>query len=128
MTQRNTTKIVLASAARTDSGSPHVSDDLDNLQGKGVEVIIDITAISGVGATLTVTLQSKDGPSQTYNDLLVSAGLTATGQTRLVVYPGVAESANVAASTIVGRTWRASAAITGTTPSVTFSIGASIIG
>lgn len=127
MTQRNTTKILYASAARDDSQT-HNSDDLDNLEGKGVEILIDITAISGVGADLTVQVQSKDLAGN-YVDIAgaVTAALTATGQTRLVVYPGIAESANVQVSSVVGRTWRTTATITGTTPSVTFSASASII-
>jgi hypothetical protein len=47
---------------------------------------------------------------------------TTTGDDELVIYPGVAETANESVSDILGRLYDANAAIGGTTPSFTFAL------
>jgi hypothetical protein len=101
--------------------------DQVNINGAGVQVVVDITAISGAGATLTLIVEGKDPVSGKYFPLLTSAGLTAISTTVLTVYPGIAVTANVTASTIVPRSWRVRYTITGTTPSVTATIGACVM-
>lgn len=103
------------------------SADQTNLSGRGINLVIDVTAISGTSPTLTVTLQGKDTASGQYYTILASAALTATGVTVLQVFPGAAVTANVSANAQLPRTWRISTAIGGTTPSVTATIGASVI-
>jgi hypothetical protein len=99
------------------------SGDQQNPTFRGIKVVVNITAISGTTPTLTVTLQGKDLASGTYYTLLASAALNATGQTVLTVYPGLTASANVTANDIVPRTFHIVAAIGGTTPSVTYTVG-----
>lgn len=103
------------------------SADQVNYNGRGVKLVIDITAITGTSPTLTVTLQGKDAASGKYYTLLASAALTATGTYVLEVYPGIAVAANASASATVPRTWRVSTVIGGTTPAVTATVGASVI-
>ena len=52
---------------------------------------------------------------------------TITGTANLMLYPGVAETANVSVSDVLPKMWRVVATIGGTTPSFTFSLGASVI-
>lgn len=96
---------LLASAARTATVS---SADQTNYNGRGVHVIIDVTAV-GTGG-LTVRVQEKM-PTTKYVDLLVdTAAITAVGTYMFEVYPGAATTPNDgvrrAASRAVARTWR----------------------
>jgi hypothetical protein len=122
LNQDNITVTTLTAASANGT-----STDQTNFEGRGLKLVIDVTAISGTSATLTVTIQGKDPVSGKYFNILVSAGLTATGTTVLTVYPGAAVSANVSANDILPKTWRVSYTITGTTPSVTATIGAVVI-
>lgn len=101
--------------------------DQTNGGGHGINVVINITAITGTTPTLTVTLQGKDTASGVYYTILASAALAATGTTVLTVFPGAATTANASASAQLPRTWRVISAIGGTTPAVTATVGASVI-
>lgn len=103
------------------------SSDQTNTAGRGLKCLIDITAISGTSPTLTASIDYKDTASGTYTHLLTSAALSAAGTTMLTLYPGIAATANVAASDVLPRTWRVSDTISGTTPSVSATIGCSVI-
>ena len=114
-------KLTTAGAGTTDS-----ADQL-NLYGKGVVVGINISAKSGTIA-VTVTIQGKDYVSGQYYTICESASLTGTGFTTLTAYPGVHETANVACSLPLPTTWRVEVVNgTGSTPSVTATVGASVI-
>lgn len=102
--------------------------DQDNLSARGLKLVIDITAITGTGPSLTVTVEGKDPVSGKYYPLLVSAALTAVGTTVLTIYPGVVAAANLAANDVLPKTWRVKSAIAGTTPAVTATVAASLIG
>lgn len=101
--------------------------DQTNAVGRGVHVVVDITAITGTSPTLTVTIEGKDAASGKYYTLLASAALAAVGTTLLTVYPGVTAAANASASQVLPRTWRVRTAIGGTTPAVTATVGASVV-
>lgn len=88
-----------------------------------LEVVANITAISGTSPTLTVTIQGVDSASGQTFTVLVSAALTAVGITRLQVGPMLAAVANLSANAIVPRVVQIQAVIGGTTPSVTATIG-----
>lgn len=111
-----------AQGAGTVNGS-----DLVNQQGRGVHVVVDITAISGTGPSLTVTVQGKDTVSGKYYTLLASAALSATGTTVLKVYPGLTAAANSVANDIAPDTIRVIGTVAGTTPSVTATVGVSFV-
>lgn len=103
------------------------SADQTNLVGRGVKLVIDITALAGTGPTLTVTVQGKDAASGKYFNILVSTALAAVATTVLEVYPGIANAANAAQGVTLPKTWRVLYAIGGTTPAVTATVGASVI-
>lgn len=101
--------------------------DQSNLSGNAITIVVNITAITGTTPTLTVTLQGKDAASGVYYTILASAALNATGTTVLNVFPGAPVTANLSANAILPKTWRVISAITGTTPAVTATVGASVI-
>lgn len=110
-------------AANANGNGP----DQENPACNGIEVVIDITAISGASATLTVIVEGKDPRSGKYYTLLQSAGLTAVATTVLQIYPGITVTANVTASRALPRQFRISYTITGTTPSVTAKISGCLL-
>lgn len=124
---RNNVEVtVLASAARTSTTN---SADLVNYNARGVRIFLDITAASGTTPTLDLKVQSKDALSAAYVDDPGSTLAQKTGVStdELTIYPGVTTSANRARSAPLPRTWRVVCTIGGTTPSFTFSVGASYI-
>lgn len=115
---------VLASAARTASGN-----SLDFTSDAGATIcaaqfVIDVTAAAGTTPVLVVTIQGLDPTSGKYFTLLATANITAAGTTVLRVGPGFPVAANSSANDIMPLQWRVSYTITGTTPSFTFSVGA----
>lgn len=97
-----------------------------NATGKGIKLVVDITAITGTTPTLTVTLQGHDPSSGKDYTILASAALNAVGTTVLTVYPGLTAAANTVADDVLPIQWRAQAVVGGTTPAVTATIGASL--
>lgn len=103
------------------------SADLQNPYGRGTVLGINITAKSGTIAVV-VNVQGKDFASGQYYTIASSASLTAAGFTTLTVYPGATTTANVAVSAPLPATWRVQVVSgTGSTPSVTMTVGASVI-
>lgn len=101
--------------------------DKTNTFARGIKVVIDVTVITGTTPTLTVTLQGKDVASGKYYPMLVSAAIGVTGTTVLMLFPGSTVTANVSANDGLPAVWRVIAAIAGTTPAVTATIGASLL-
>ena len=101
-----TVNTILASAARTTSGTV----DLGSLPGEASElnVYLDVTVVSGTSPSMTVTYQSSPDGTAFY-DNSAGAAITATGRQLI----------KVAANS--GKFGRLSYAISGTTPSFTFS-------
>jgi hypothetical protein len=114
------------SSAREETAS---SDIAMNHRGKGVSLHLDITAASGSSPTLDIKLQGYDELGADYFDIpgAVFAQATGTGTDELVLYPGVAETANVSVSDVLPRVSRAVATIGGSSPSFTFTLGGSLI-
>lgn len=114
---------LFSSAARTATTN---GADQNNVRHRGVQLVLDITAVSGTAPTLDVKVQCKDDISDKYVDIpgAAFAQKTAAGTDRLLIYPGVAETANKEISDILPKRWRVVATIGGTTPSFTFSLGA----
>ena len=94
---------VVTLAAASASGN---SAQLKSGQKKGVNVLVNITAITGTSPTLTVTIEGYDSASGTYYTLLESAALSAVGATLLTVYPGVTATANVSDSGHLPEFWQ----------------------
>jgi hypothetical protein len=103
--------------------------DMVNEFGRGLHVVVDITAGTGTTPTLTVTVEGKDPASGKYYTLLASSAIAAgtPGTTVLKVYPGLTAAANAAANDILPRNWRVKTAIAGTTPAVTATVSAHVI-
>lgn len=104
-----------------------VSPMQQNYHGRGLQLVVDVTAITGTSPTLTVTIKGHDAASNKDFTLLASAALSAVGTTVLTVYPGAAVTANVSANAPLPLLWSVSAVVGGTTPSVTATIGANVI-
>ena len=120
---RTVTALVLTAASATTNGA-----DLDNPGGAmSAHVTLDITAISGTTPTATFTVQGKDEVSEKYYTILASSALNATGTTVLKIGPGLTASANAAANDIIPRCFRVICTITGTTPSVTATVGVALV-
>ena len=93
----------------TSTTAPTVSDQVNSLY-RGLLFFININTISGSSGTaesVTVTIEGRSpvGTNEYYT-ILVSAVLVATGLTVLEVYPGIAETSNVAVNTVLPPTWR----------------------
>jgi hypothetical protein len=119
----DTAALVTASAASAGT----TSADQVNFNAVCAIVGVNITTMTGTAPTLTVTVQGKDAASGVYYTLLASAALSATGFTPLTVCPGSAATANTVSQLPLPRTWRISTVIGGTTPAVTYTVGASVI-
>lgn len=113
---------VLVSAARTATESS-VAQANDG-RGRGLLLVLDVTAASGTTPTLDVKLQAQDAVSGQWVDVpgAAFAQKTATGTAMLIVYPGMVETANTRVSYVAPKIWRAVSTIAGTTPSFTFSL------
>lgn len=122
----NVETAALLSLAAQGAGTVNSPDEA-NRTGRGLKLVIDITAITGTGPSLTVTIEGKCPISGKYYTLLASAALSAVGTTVLTVYPGLVAAANVVANDILPRTFRVKAVVAGTAPSVDAKIAASIV-
>lgn len=115
----------------TASAAAVNSPNLQNEDGRGVQVVVRNTAGTGTTPTLTVTIQGYDPTSGEYYTLLASTAIAAgtPATTVLTVYPGVTASANVAVSAVLPFHWRVITTIGGTgTPTVTATISATVLG
>ena len=95
-----------SSAARTATVA---GTTVTNYNARGAVITINVTAVSGTNPTLVAKLQySPDGGTAwiDYTAKPVTATISTTGQTALVVYPGVTEVANSAVSLPLPRTLR----------------------
>lgn len=113
--------ITLSAASAGATGT-----QLDATNYRGLLLFINVSAISGTSATLTVTIKGLDSNGNAYT-ILASAGLTATGLTVLRVYPGLTVSANTIANDVLPVSWRVDTAISGTSPSVSATISANLL-
>jgi hypothetical protein len=107
------------------------SVDQTNYNGRGVLVIVDVTALTATG-TLTPEIDFKDPVSGKYISLLTaSTAIIATGTYVYLVFPGgntsVANSGvTQAANMPLPRTWR-SRVVPGNSVSITYTVGVSVI-
>lgn len=125
----NWTSTVLASAARTATTN---STDQTNYNGRGVLLILNVTAQPGGAETLSLKIQAKDPVSNNYFDIADAGVLftAATGTKALAVYPGAIAadhvSGTVGKSVALPRVWRA-VVTHSSTGSWTYSVGSSVI-
>lgn len=94
------------------------STDQINSASHGLKCVFTQTSHTGTPST-TFAIQGKDASSGLYITYVTSAAISADNTpTPLTVYPGITSTANVSASDVLMRTWRATATVGGTTPSV----------
>lgn len=118
---------VLASAARIAGGlSADLQNEVLHTIGSG-QFVVDVTAVSGTTPVLVVIIEGLDPTSGKYIPLLTSANITTVSTVVLHVGPGLPATAGVSANAILTRNFRVRFTITGTTPSFTFSVGASVV-
>jgi hypothetical protein len=103
------------------------SGDQTNFNGRGVLCVGNLTVNAGTGNSITLNFQTKDLASGTYITLLSSAALAAPSAGAYTVYPGVTVSANVSASSPVGRVFRVQAVVAGTGLTNAGTVGCSVI-
>lgn len=112
---------VVASTTETATGQ---SATINARGFKGASFYLDVTAAGGTSPTLDLTIEVYDPVGDAWHAIpgAAFAQATAVSTQRLVVYPGVAETANVSVSDVLGRSYRFVWTIGGTTPTFTFSI------
>jgi hypothetical protein len=113
---------VFTSAART---STHSSPDRSNDYGKGIVVVIDVTAVTST-PSVVFTIEGKDPTSGKYYTILASSAITGTGTTVLRVHPGLTAAANSVANDILPAVWRITATHADS-DSITYTVGASLV-
>lgn len=115
-------RTVLASAIRAANNN---SGKLMNNAHRGVDVIIDVTAVPTVD-TVTFTVEGEDPASGKWYPLLASAALVAAGTVVLHIYPGATVTANLSANANLPRAWRVTATHSAAT-NFTYSVGANLL-
>lgn len=93
--------------------------------GRGVVVVFDMTVATTT--SIVIHIQGKDVASGKYYDILVSAAVVGVTTNVYTVYPGVTVAANIAASTVLPKTWRVQAVVTGGSSAATGTIGANVL-
>lgn len=103
------------------------SPDQLNVGHRGVKVYVNVTVLGGTTPALNVFVEEKDPVSGLYFPINGAVGLaiTVTGLIVITVFPGLASSGGSVAGDVLPPTWRIRWTITGTTPTVTATIGAS---
>jgi hypothetical protein len=112
---------VLASLARTTT---QTQADQANVGGRGIVVVLDMTAV-GTGS-VTLTIQGKDPASGKYYTLLAGAAVTTNSTNVYRVYPGLTAAANATASDVLPRTWRVLVTANNANSAV-YSVGAVVL-
>lgn len=95
---------------------------LDNEDGRGLIVVVNMTAVSGAGS-LVFTVQGYDPASNTVYPILSSVAVVAPGQTILQVSPDLTAVANLKANSLLPEQVVIHVAVA-TADSMTYSIGA----
>jgi len=119
---RNNNDLTILTSARTATTN---SGDQTNFNGRGVRIVLSVTAASGTGG-LQVQIQGKDSISGSYYQLNTTpAAVTATGTYVYDLYPAALDSAaggiTQKSQVLLPRTWRVNV-VAGDSSSYTYSI------
>lgn len=124
----NTAITVAASALVTPQT---INFDYTNYFGRAGILFVDITAVAGTTHTLDVKMQVNDGLSGKFVDIpgVAMAQKNSISTTMIQIVPNIATAANLAISNHLPSVFRIVQVVagTGTTPSVTYSIGMMIL-
>lgn len=112
--------ITATAATATQTGA-----DLQNGSFRGIKVVLDATAVVGVGS-FTVTIQGKDNASGKYYALLAGAAVTTVSTNVYTVFPGAPATANVSANDQLPKVFRVIVTYNSGT-SLTFTVGVCLL-
>lgn len=121
--------IILADAIRNVVGDTD-SEDFNSRGSRGIILYLDIDSVAGTAPTVNVKLQAKS-PNGDYIDVpgVSFAQKTAAGTDSLVLYPGVAATANRSVSGILPRMFRVKTTLGGSaSPNWDGSVTAHLLG
>jgi hypothetical protein len=96
-------------------------DNVKNPGSRGVKVTLDVTSVPTVD-TVQLVIEHKDVVSGKYVQVGAAAARVAVGTDVLTVYPGIAVTANVAISDVLGDIYRVRVVHSAAT-NFTYSIG-----
>lgn len=111
----------------TSVSTTQTGTDQANTKAKGALIVLNVSAISGVAATVTLSAQGKDPVSGNYYTLFTGASITAVGTTLYQIYP----ASTVSSSSYNGplpATYRVVATMSGTSPVASFTVSSTLIG
>lgn len=114
--------VVFPSVSRT--ASPN-ADQQANRFYRGVDIIIDITAVPG-GDTVTFNVEGLDPASGKWYSILSSTALVGIGTTVLRIYPSLTAAANATANSVLPCAWRVRPSHSGSGAFV-YSVGANLM-
>ena len=98
---------------------------VDNGFGRGVRLVVDMTAVTGTGPTLDITIEGYCPMSLKTYTLLACTQITATGTSVFTVHPDLTAAAGSIATDVLPAQWNVKMVIAGTTPAFTGTISAS---
>lgn len=116
----DTAALITASGATTTQ----TSADQTNFNGRGVKVVLNMTA-AGTGS-VTLSIQGKDAASGAYYTILAGVAVTTNTTNVYTVYPGAPAAANVSANDVLPRTWR-TVCTANNANAASYTVGASVI-
>lgn len=114
---------VINALSATASSASLTGNDFDTATGKGLIVVVDITALTA--GTVTITVEGKDEVSGKYYTLLASTAIAATGTTVLTIYPGLTAAANSVANNVTPTKCRVRSTVV--TGPATYTVGVNVI-
>ncbi len=101
--------------------------EVDNVEGQGCKITLDITVVTGTTPTLDLKVQYYDAASGKWIDITgasMTQKTTAAVTDDLTIFPSIAAVANRAVSNNPGRRYRVLVTLGGGTPDYTMSLGA----
>jgi len=116
---------VLLFASDTRSGDQNSATQA-NFNGRGVSVVMDVTARSGGGQKIRCVVQGFDPVSGKYYDIALGVEDSNLTTKVLNIYPGILPSTNIDVNNVLPRFWRVQVRTTGG-GTFTYSIGATIL-
>lgn len=120
--RNNTANTVISSTTATTNGN---SGAMVNYNSRTAMFFVNITAISGLLATFTVSVQAQDPVSSSWITLpgASTTSISGTGLALLSIGTGLTSIVNSQVNAGLPRNYRIAYSLGGTTPSVTFSVG-----
>lgn len=119
---RDRVAIVVASGDYKSVDPANITIDTHNSD--TLRLGVDVTAVSGSGATVTVTINGIDKDGDTYQ--LLQKAITTTGVTEMVISPGIPTSSGVALQAPTPEHVQVTMVGSGTRTTLTYSVSAEV--